>query len=264
MRRFIMVATAALAAAPATANQAQEQSTLIQPRPLGSEVELSTGIEYQQGKYGTGQNIEETSIPINLRVSTGGLQFSATLPYVRIDAPGNVVGGGGGIFGLPIIIDPNQPATRNRREGFGDLTLGAAYTVPSLSFGLTLLGQVKVPITSERKRLGTGEIDYALGAELSKRFGILTPFIGVTYTTPGDPKGYELRNSLSARAGVATMLGSRVRGYVSYNYAQSLSPLTMDEQQLATGINAGLSDRLGLSQGSPDIGAGVQLGVKFF
>lgn len=273
MRYLIMVATAVLVPMPAmAANQAHEQSTATRPAPSERAMELSSGMEYQKGKYGTGQKVETYSIPTNLRVSTGRFQFSATLPYLRIDAPGNVVGGGGSILGLPIIVDPTRPATRNRREGIGDLRLGAAYTMPSSSFDLTLLSQMKVPTASGRKRLGTGEIDYSVGAELSKRLGGVTPFVGIGYTIPGDPEGYDLRNSLSARAGVAAGLGSRVRGYVAYGYAQSLSPLVTDEQQISTGINAGLSDRLslglygsaGLSQGSPDVGAGVQLGVKLF
>ena len=99
----------------------------------------------------------------------------------------------------------------------------------------------------------------------------LAPFVGVGYTMPGDPEQYDLGNNLSARAGAAVQMGKRVRGHVTYGYAQSISPLIPDEQQIATGINAGLSDRLslglygatGLSEGSPDVGAGVRLGTSF-
>jgi hypothetical protein len=252
--------------------QAGEQSTAIRPAPASRAVEVSTGIEYQKGKYGTAQKVEALSIPTNLRVSTGRVQFTATLPYLRIDSPGNVVGGGGGIFGLPIIVDPTRPATRDRREGIGDLRLGAAYSVPSSSLGLTFTGQVKVPTASERKRLGTGKIDYMVGAELSKSFAGITPFASVAYTIPGDPQGYDLRDSISAQAGLAAQIGERVRGHILYGYAQSLSRLVPDEQQISTGINAGLSDRLslglygsaGLSQGAPDVGAGVQVGLRLF
>jgi hypothetical protein len=261
-----------MAASPALAvEQAGEQSTAIRPAPASRAVEVSTGIEYQKGKYGTAQKVEALSIPTNVRVSTGWVQFTATLPYLRIDSPGNVVGGGG-IFGLPIIVDPARPATRDRREGIGDLRLGAAYSVPSSSLGLTFTGQVKVPTASERKRLGTGKIDYMVGTELSKSFAGITPFASVAYTIPGDPQGYDLRDSISARAGLAAQIGERVRGHILYGYAQSLSRLVPDEQQISTGINAGLSDRLslglygsaGLSQGAPDVGAGVQVGLRLF
>ena len=66
------------------------------------------------------------------------------------------------------------------------------------------------------------------------------------------------------------MLSPQVRGYISYGHSRSASRLLTNEKQISTGVNAGLSDRLslgvfstaGLSQGSPDIGAGVQLGMR--
>ena len=245
--------------------------SLAAPALAEPTVELSTGLEYEEGEYGTGESIETWRVPASVRIQSGQVQFSATLPWLRVDAPGNVVGGGGGILGLPIIVDPTQPPDRIRREGIGDLELGAAYTVPTRAVGLTLSGQVKVPTASTAKGLGTGEFDYAVGAELSRTFGRVTPFVGVGYTLPGDPEGYELSNSLSARAGAAVQMGERVRGHVAYGYAQSVSPLIPDEQQISTGVNAGLSERLslglygsaGLSEGSPDVGAGVRLGTSF-
>lgn len=251
-----------LAAAAALASPLAAQTS-------GTKTDLSAGIEYKEGEYGTGQRIETISAPIGLRLSSGQFQFGATLPYLRIDAPGNVVGGGG-LLGLPIIVDPTQPATRQRREGIGDLRLGAAYTVPMSSVGLTFSSEVKLPTASAAKGLGTGEVDYSVGAELSKAVGRVTPFLGIGYSLPGDPEGYELRNSLSARAGAVVRMSPQVRGHVSYGYAQSVSPLVPDEQQVATGLNASLSPRLslgvygsaGLSEGAPDIGAGLQIGFQ--
>src|SRR3546814_21014295 len=57
-------------------------------------------------------------------------------------------------------------------------------------------------------------MDYAVGAELSKTFVSVTPSVGVGYTMPGDPEAFELRNSLSARAGAAVQMARRVRGHV--------------------------------------------------
>ena len=245
---------------------------MTRPAPMGTGAELSTGLEYQDGTFGTAQKAETTSIPTSLRITTGRFQFNATLPYLRIDAPGNVVGGGGRFFGLPIIVDPSQPATRARREGLGDLRLGASYLIPLSGVGLTVMGQVKLPTASRRKKLGTGKADYLMGAELAKSFGRFTPFAGLSYTIAGDPQGFDLRNAISARAGVAGQIAAGLRGHVSYDYAQSLSRLAPDQEQISTGINAGLTNRLslglygsaGLSQGAPDLGAGLQLGVRLF
>jgi opacity protein-like surface antigen len=267
-RTTLFAAAAAALSSPLAARQA-ENPAAEQQEASSTAVELTAGVEYQEGRYGTAGKVEMLSAPVALRVATGRLQFGATLPYVRTSAPGNVVGGGG-LLGLPPIVDPTRPATRQRREGLGDLKLAAAYTVPSSHIGLTFTGQVKVPTASAAKGLGTGEADYALGAEISRQFGAVTPFGAIGYTLVGDPEGYDLRNSLSARAGAALQMSESLRGHVSYGYAQSTSPLVADERQILTGLHARLSQRLslgvygsaGLSEGAPDVGAGLQLGFR--
>lgn len=255
--RIVILLLAAAAAVPAAAQ---------------TEAQFTTGLDYQQGEYGTGERIETLSVPNALAVTSGRVTLSAALPWQRIEGSGNAVGGGG-LLGLPIVVDPTRPATRTARQGIGDLRLGAGYSLPEASLGgvaLTLSGQVKLPTASEAKGLGTGEVDYAAGAEISKSFGRVTPFAAVAYTMPGDPDGYELRDAVSARAGVAASLSDAVRGHVSYGYAQSLSPLVPDEQQVSTGLNAALGRRVsvgvygsaGLSDGAPDVGAGLRLGLR--
>ena len=234
--------------------------------------EISTGVANQEGDYGTGEGVETLSVQNQLRVRSGRAFFSASLPWHRIEAPGNVVGGGG-LLGLPIIVDPTRPSQRQVRQGLGDLRVGAGYTLGAPGgVDLTVSGQVKLPTASARRGLGTGETDVTVGAEASRSFGSVTPFASMSYTLPGDPEAYQLRNSLAVRGGVAVQLAPGVRGNVSYGQAQSLSPLVEDERQLSTGLNAALSERLslgvygntGLSDGSPDVGAGIQIGWRIF
>lgn len=231
-------------------------------------VETSTGLDYEEGDYGTDQKISRLSVPATVKVTTGRLQLAASLPYMRIEGPGNVVVGGG-LLGLPIIVDPTiPPGGRIRREGVGDLTLGASYAVPTRVADLTLSGEAKLPTAG--KNLGTGKTDFALAAEVSKSLGNVTPFVGVSYTMPGDPDGFSLRNSLSLRGGIAARLGERTRGYVAYSRAQSVSDSLPDEQQVTTGVDTAVARGLslgvygtaGLSEGAPDAGAGIRLGVR--
>lgn len=154
VRHFLSAAIATLAiASPAGAADQIGEPSSVTLAPMGPGVELSTGIEHQDGTFGTAQKVATTSVPTSVRVATGRFQFTATLPYLRVDAPGNAVGGGG-LFGLPIIVDPSQPAARVRREGLGHVRLGASYRVPLSGVGLTLMGQVKVPTASQRKKIG--------------------------------------------------------------------------------------------------------------
>src|SRR3546814_10317928 len=67
-------------------------SAVAAPALAEPTVELSTGLEYQEGEYGTGESIEIWTVPTSVRVQSGQVILSATLPYLRVDAPGNVVG----------------------------------------------------------------------------------------------------------------------------------------------------------------------------
>ncbi|MFN3945028.1 MAG: hypothetical protein ACK4K7_08870 [Allosphingosinicella sp.] len=254
--KYLSLIPFVLAAAPA----------LAAPR-----AELSTGVEHQQGEFGTGQRIETLTVNNAVRIDGDRLSLSAQLPWHRQEAPGNVVGGGGGLLGLPIVIDPTRPPTREVREGVGDLRIGAGYRLPVPGgIELGLAGEAKLPTAA--RGLGTGAADLSVSAEASKRIGDVTPFVAVGYAMPGDPEGYDLRNALFARGGVAAQLAPRVRAQLAYGYAQSVSPLVPDEQKLSGGLNAGLGDRLslglygsaGLSAGAADMGAGLRLGWRIF
>lgn len=238
----------------------------------GTAAEFVTGLEYQEGDYFTGERVEILSFQNVARLRIGRTVFSASLPWRRIEAPGNFVGGGG-LLGLPVIVDPNLPVARSVRRGVGDLRLGIAHSLPRLAgFEIALSGQVKLPTASVRRGIGTGEVDLGVGAEFSRRLGPVTPFVSVDYTIPGDPETYALRDGLSARGGVALQFARTMRARVSYGYAQSLSPLVPDEEQLSTGLDAALSPRIslglygnaGLSNGAPDLGAGLSLGFRIF
>jgi len=255
-----------LLASPVAAQQRAEPVS----RPGNARAELSVGAEYQTGDYGTGERIESRSAVAGARVVKGRVILSASLPYTQVDAPGNVVTAGGGMLGLPIIIDPTRPATRMRRRGVGDLRLGAAWVAPLKAVDLAAYGQVKLP--TARVGLGTGKADFAVGAEASKSLGAVAPFANVTYTMPGNPEGYRLRNTLAGQAGLNAALGSGVSGQVAYGYAQSPGAALADEQLLSMRLTTGISSRLSvsvhggasLSKSAPDASAGVQLGFRLF
>lgn len=265
MREFPVAAVLLGFASPAMAQQASAPDTPA-PHPDG---ELTAGLQFQTGEYGTGARIETTSAVAGARVVAGRLILSASLPYLRIDAPGNVVPGGG-LLGLPIIVDPGRPGTRVRRQGLGDLRLGVAWVLPSKALDFVAFGQVKLP--TARTGLGTGEIDYAVGAGASRRLGAIAPFASITYTMPGDPEGYRLRDTWAGQAGLNGTLSARVSGQIAYSYAQSASASIGEEHQLSARLTTGISSSLslsllggaGLSRSAPDATAAVQVGWRLF
>ncbi|MBB3991689.1 hypothetical protein [Croceicoccus naphthovorans] len=233
----------------------------------GPQFEISTGVEYEEGDYGTDTKINILSVPTSVKLSTGDLQLIATLPYRRVEGPSSVVPGG--VLGLPILLDPNQPQTENvTREGWGDLELGVVYAIPTTVVNLAISGSVKLP-TAENN-LGTGATDYTLGTEVSRPFaGGIIPFASFSYTFLGSPEGYSLQDSYAASGGIATKIGPATQGYLSYRYADNASQLISSDQRLITGLNTRLGKVLslgvygstGLSEGAPEFTTGLRIGM---
>lgn len=262
MTRFPAVLAASAAALISASTQAQEQQRTA--------VWGATGIEYSSGKYGAEDKTNVLIAPAHLRASTGGFTFSASLPYLRIDSPGTVVGGWG--VG-PIILDPGTPARRAVRSGIGDLTLGASYALPSDALGgfnVAFGTQVKLPTASAKKSLGTGKTDVAVNAEVSRAFGRVVPFTVVSYRMLGDTADYELRNGFAVSAGSGFQLTDTTRATLSYDYIRAASPLAESSKAISGGLTGAFSERTtwtlygnaGLSEGAPDAGVGLQIGFK--
>lgn len=234
-----------------------------------SHVEISSGVDFERGDFGTQSDIEKTTIPLTVAVAEGRVRASAQLPWVRVTAPANVIAPTGPL-GLPILADPMRPSTQSTRQGFGDLRVGAAYDLPVQGFFASVRTGAKLPTASTDKGLGTGRADYSVGADVAKPLGAVTPFAGVTYTMAGDPDGFELRNSVSGQAGAALRLGKTTSAQLGYAFAQSPLEAGEDDQRIVGGLNTGVGKNLllgfygsgGLSDGAPDIGGGVTLGFK--
>lgn len=255
MKKTVMISLASLAAVFA-ARPALAQDGLT----------ATTGVDYSRGDYGTGVDTDIVIVPFSLRYKTGDLRLTATLPWLRINGSSAIVGDGNG----GVVIDPNAP--RTVRSGLGDLNLGAAWTIPEdrLGFGLELSGRVKLPTARASRGLGTGKTDFALGAELSKSFGAVTPFVNVGYRMPGDPVGIDLHNAWTGSAGASLALGKSVL-IASYDYRQATSTLSRDSEELFGAFSTPVSSRLnftlygsaGLTKGAPDFGVGSMIGVRF-
>ena len=272
----IRAVVAALALWPAvgaaqSATSASELPETVPSDDLDFAFAASTGLLYSSGDYGTGFDTNIAVIPFGLRARLGAFRLSATLPYLRLDSPGVVVVGGDG---SPIIIDPNRPIAQTRREGFGDLTLRAAYGFSATWLGgvdLDISGRVKFPTSAESKFLGTGETDFALAGEASFPVGSWSPFVNVGYRFFGDPPGLDLRNGFATSIGTTKQFGRMVAVF-SYDYSRAVTSATDDAHELFAALSGPLFRQLnyaaygivGLSDGSPDYGLGLLLTVSLF
>lgn len=261
-----LVAGLATMAAPAAAQQVNIPAVEKRTNPFG--LSFSTGVDYSTGDYGLDEKTKILVVPFSLRATAGDVAFTASLPYLRIDGPGGVVVGPGG---EPL---PGVPSEGGVREGIGDLSLGATYTVPAEHLGGLELGlgaRVKLPTASKERQLSTGETDFTVSADVSYPIGTVVPFVNLGYRFLGDPDGFDLRDGPTASVGSSFQLGTAVL-IASYDYARAISPLSEDSHEIFAGLSGPLTSGLtltgygiaGLSNGSPDFGVGLLVTANIF
>ena len=88
-----------------------------------SELRLGVGLDYAQGKYGTGTESKTLSLPFTARYETGRWTYKATVPWLEVTGPANFVPG----FGH--VDNSGKPKKRNfagttTESGIGD-TVGS-------------------------------------------------------------------------------------------------------------------------------------------
>ena len=223
------------------------------------------GLSYSSGSYGTNRNTNvELAMPA-LSIETGDFKFTASLPYMRISGRGLVVFDS---VGNPIVINRNTAAPPDVRTGWGDLNLSASYTVPAAilaGFEVKVSGLTKLPTGPARRRLNTGETDFGGSIDVSRRFGIWSPFITVGYLVPGKPSVFTLYDTASVSAGTTLELSDNLVAMASYDWDSASTPLVPASHQLFGSLSWVRDDKVtlsgyttvGLSDGSPQIGVGV-------
>lgn len=232
-----------------------------------SSLSVSSGVDYSSGDYGTPIDTDILVVPFSLRYKTGNFRLTASVPWMRVDGSSAIIGGGSN----PIVVDPNAP--RTVRSGMGDVSIGAAYMIPekTLGFGWTFSGRMKIPTASESKGLGTGQADFAVSTEISKKMGSITPFASVGYRMPGSSSRFRLHNAWTASAGASAVVGKSVL-IVSYDYRKAISSLARDSHELFGAFSTPVSKRInvtlygtgGLSKGAPNYGLGSVITYKVF
>lgn len=231
--------------------------------------DISLGTLYGAGKFGTGSTTTIWSSALGARLRFDDLTLSASLPWMQIRSRSTVFTG---IDATPVLVAPNTSAGRRTARGFGDLTLGAAYTIApvALPVEIELSGRAKINTASVRSRLSSGANDYAVGADVSLPMGTVTPFASFTYRFLGDTPLYRLRDGPAASAGASLALGTETFLLGSYHYARAATRQVDDAHELFAGISsrlAGTPMRLtgfttaGLSDGAASLSGGIALSV---
>jgi hypothetical protein len=229
---------------------------------------VSTGFDYSSGKYGTSSSTDILYIPVSVKYETDTARFKLTVPYLRISGEGNVILAG---VGSPVVI--GKTGMRMTDSGLGDVVASAfgtlipeAGNLPSIDLGV----KIKFGTADETKGLGTGKNDYSLQADVTKTYDKLTAFATLGYKWVGDPPGFALNNVLYGTVGGAYKFATGTSAGILIDYRQAASPGQHDPQELTLYASHKLSPDLslvvyiysGFSDGSPDIGGGLQIAYR--
>ena len=240
---------------------------------------LGIGADYSSGDYGTATTTEIWSVPLSARYTSGDWTWKASLPWVRVSGDAGVLPGLGNVGNL----NPNGRG-RGRgnalvpiggdsgsASGIGDLRLSGTYSFANTgATGVDLTANVKVATADEDKGLGTGANDYGLALDLYRDFNGTTLFGGVGYTLLGDSDYIDTDSVWNANLGASWAVGSGSLG-VMYDW-RAAATTTADDRSEVTGfysIKSGEAAKWqfyatkGLSDGSPEWGAGVALTYAF-
>ncbi len=232
-------------------------------------LDLSLGTLYGAGKFGTNSTTTIWSSALSGRVHVENLTVSASLPWMQIRSRSTIFTG---IDATPVLVAPNTSATKRTAEGFGDLTLGAAYTIAPAGSRLEveLSGRAKINTASSSSGLSSGANDYAVGADVSVPLGAVTPFASFTYRFLGDTNAFTLRDGPAASTGASIALGSGAFLVGSYHYSSAATRQVSAAHELFAGVSqrlAGTPLRLtgflttGLSRGAAAISGGAALSI---
>ena len=233
-----------------------------------AQLSISTGAEYTTGKYGATEKTDQLYVPVTAKLETESWVLKATVPYLHVSGPANVVGAGDD----RVVVPGN--AGRRTASGLGDIVTSAFYSAvndTSSGFALDLGAKVKFGTADETERLGTGENDYSLQADFYKPLGGVNFFATLGYRWYGDPPGFEFRDVPYGAIGAARRLEGGSTIGVSYDYRPRISDggAAISEATLfwVTRFSREWKMQLyaiaGFSDASPDAGAGAVLEYRF-
>lgn len=254
---LVLLSTAAMADTAAGDNPATAAAVDT------TEFEIATGADYSIGKYGEAVDSTVWSVPLDLKLRTGRFRAQATLPYVFIKGPGQLVGG-------VIVSNPGSTDTTSR-SGIGDINLSAAYLltnesglVPALELG----GSVKLP--TAKTTIGTGETDYSVTASAYKTVAPgLMLFGSLGYSWLGSPATYQLENGIAASAGLNFRPADDQNYGASIAYREPVAAGLKGQAVVSPYMTYRFDQRFGLTlygmaglnDASPRIGAGIRISV---
>jgi hypothetical protein len=251
---------------------------------LAAEGELSigSGIGYSSGDYGGSAATHILTIPFVARYERDAWALRATLPYLRMTGPGNVIPGIGPVavsalgntVGLPLVGGGTSSQTTSQTvSGLGDASVAATYMLYSAdkTAGIGLTGRLKFATGDEKQALGTGSTDTGMQVEGFRRVDRNTLFGAIGHTWFGASPLAQFQNVANFGVGASHRLdGDDLLG-IAFDARQAGSPAPAALRELSAfwthPIDRKWRTQLyamkGFATGSPDWGAGLNAAYAF-
>ena len=250
--------------------QERERPERRESAPGREHFQLKFGAAYDQGDFGTSDTTRSFFLPLTVRYLGDRFDVGLTGSLVYLDTTSRVVV----VDGVPTPVDRQR---RTSDAGFGDLVLRGRYYahddpgVDSPLPAITPFVKVKIPTADESKGLGTGEWDVGFGLELDKRLREFFLLGDVSYTVIGDPPGQTFRNRPAASVGIGRFFTPNVAVTALLDWRRAIVAGRDDALELVGLVQVRLSPTLsmtpnafvGLTDGSPDFGLGVEVSWRF-
>jgi len=236
-------------------------------------------LDYSNGDYGTSDDTDifSTSVTVGFSPTADWELYVTAVPFLYQKTT-NLIS----VAGQPVkakgkrAAQSAQEEERESHTGIGDTTIGATfYAIDETEIGpeVDFTANIKIPTADDDRGLGTGEIDYSVGVNLSKTSDAWTIYGSLDYTILGDPGGdYDLDNYLSGTIGVSHQCLPNLKNSLYVYAGQAMSDESDDQLEIGlnSSINLSEADNLsvyvtrGLWDGSPDWGVGMAFTHVFF
>jgi len=252
------------------------------------EIGLGSGVTYTSGTYGSNAGGSASThiltIPFSARYERDAWTLRATLPYLRVEGPGNVIPGIGPVgtvatvgnaLGVPLLGagTPSSQTSSKTVSGLGDVSVAATYMyyMAQKTMGIGLTGRIKFATGDETQALGTGSTDKGLQLEAFRGVERNTFFGVAGYTFFGDSPIAQFQNvanfglSASHRTDTDDLFG------ITFDARQAGTPAPAALRELSGfwthAVNRNWRMQLyalkGFATGSPDWGAGLNAAYTF-
>lgn len=227
------------------------------------EFRIGAGVDYSSGKYGEADETKILSIPFSIRYARFPWTLRASIPWIQIEGPDDIVIGADGA------LPGGTSSGIEKNNGLGDFTAAVMYSIDPQSEAmpaLDLTAKLKAPTADEGKRLGTGKADYSFQIDASKTWGDWTPFLTAGYQFMGSSDELPLDDRAYGSVGCMLRLMKSATVGLAYDYRQAASDRSEDSHEIGvfgtirarTDLRISPYVAIGLSDGAPDWNVGVQ------